>query len=400
LACFCAYAAPVRNEDNVPLIGVGDRLKLIFYGRTDISGEYTVQVGGTISIPLLGQFDADGKMLAELSDEILKSFLRDRQEPAQLVVEVAEWRPVYMMGLVDKPGEYPFKPGMTAMKAIAAAGGFYRPANNGMMMQVVREAARVAEAKQQLARAQAKKLRLQAEISNINLVGADKTAAAAADLDGSALADQVRVLNWSRGSLQSKIEGASKEIDLSTREVQSYKRQLEEIEQQIKLTKTILNESQALADRGLSPRLRVVEIQRIVAGLQAEREQANASLYRAERSRIQAEQEQLTLEIDHKLLSQQALGEIDDKIATLQAELRTAQYITSGMPALPSASNASEEVTIRIVRRGTPRAYKLPEAERVQLMPGDLLVIERTESAATDAAAPAPQTASGGIPVR
>jgi hypothetical protein len=186
--------------------------------------------------------------------------------------------------------------------------------------------------------------------------------------------EQARALDWSRKSLRSKVESKKKEIALSGSEVQSYRRQLEEIEQQINLTGSILAESQGLADRGLTPRLRVVEIQRIVASLRAEREQVNASLYRAERSKIQAAQEQDTLEIDHKLLVQQAMGVVEDKIATLEAELRTAQFITDSVPG--AVGESREDVAVRIVRQGNSQSYNLAKAERVPLMPGDLLLVE------------------------
>ena len=39
-------------------------------------------------------------------------------------VEVATYRPIYVLGEVNKPGQYPYQPGMTVVSAAAVAGGF------------------------------------------------------------------------------------------------------------------------------------------------------------------------------------------------------------------------------------------------------------------------------------
>ncbi len=41
-----------------------------------------------------------------------------------MVVEVIAYRPVFILGEVSKPGQYPFQPGMTVLTAVAVAGGF------------------------------------------------------------------------------------------------------------------------------------------------------------------------------------------------------------------------------------------------------------------------------------
>jgi polysaccharide export outer membrane protein len=39
-------------------------------------------------------------------------------------VEVSAYRPIFVLGEVNKPGEYPYQPGMTVVSAVAVAGGF------------------------------------------------------------------------------------------------------------------------------------------------------------------------------------------------------------------------------------------------------------------------------------
>src|SRR3546814_18555875 len=39
-------------------------------------------------------------------------------------VQVTKYRPFYIMGEVAKPGEYPYRPGMTVLTAVSTAGGY------------------------------------------------------------------------------------------------------------------------------------------------------------------------------------------------------------------------------------------------------------------------------------
>ena len=38
--------------------------------------------------------------------------------------EITAYRPIFVLGEVSKPGQYPFQPGMTVVTAAAVAGGF------------------------------------------------------------------------------------------------------------------------------------------------------------------------------------------------------------------------------------------------------------------------------------
>ena len=41
-----------------------------------------------------------------------------------VAVEIIAYRPIYVLGEVNKPGQYPYQPGMTVVTAVAVAGGF------------------------------------------------------------------------------------------------------------------------------------------------------------------------------------------------------------------------------------------------------------------------------------
>jgi polysaccharide export outer membrane protein len=74
--------------------------------------------------------EAREKIIHKLSNKVYQQRIPDGREVAQLIlpdaviVNVADYRPVYLNGEVSKPGEQPFRPGMTVRHAVAVAGGY------------------------------------------------------------------------------------------------------------------------------------------------------------------------------------------------------------------------------------------------------------------------------------
>jgi polysaccharide export outer membrane protein len=110
-------------------LGPGDKIRVITYGEESLTGEFNVGPSGKVSMPLIGEVQAAGATSAELQATIeagLKSgFLRD----PKVSVELLTYRPFYILGEVQKPGEYPYTSNLTVPKAVATANGFTYRAN-------------------------------------------------------------------------------------------------------------------------------------------------------------------------------------------------------------------------------------------------------------------------------
>jgi polysaccharide export outer membrane protein len=106
-------------------LGAGDELRLIVYGEPQLTGNFYVSDQGYISVPLLGDVRAAGLTRAELDREVADG-LRQRKLLVNPSVssDVIQYRPVYILGEVEKPGAYPYQPGLTMLSAVALAGGF------------------------------------------------------------------------------------------------------------------------------------------------------------------------------------------------------------------------------------------------------------------------------------
>jgi protein involved in polysaccharide export with SLBB domain len=110
-------------------LGAGDKIRLITYGEESLSGDFEVSGAGTIALPLIGEIKAMGLTPSELQASISNALRGGYLKDPRVSVEVSTFRPFYILGEVNKPGEYPYASGLTVMNAVAMANGFTYRAN-------------------------------------------------------------------------------------------------------------------------------------------------------------------------------------------------------------------------------------------------------------------------------
>lgn len=114
--------APITDEHY--RLGTGDKLKITVYGEDDLSGEFLVDASGQVQLPLVGQVKAATLTIHEFIAEVVGALKEGYLKDPKVSVEVLNYRPFYIIGEVNKPGEYPFESGLNVLGAIALAGGF------------------------------------------------------------------------------------------------------------------------------------------------------------------------------------------------------------------------------------------------------------------------------------
>lgn len=122
---------PVQSvADQTYRLGPGDELRIVVYGFDSITNAYTVSDAGTISLPMLASMDVEGLSTADLESAISGELrTRDLAPRASVSVQVQKFRPFYILGEVQRPGQYPYVPGMTVLTAVSIAGGYTFRAN-------------------------------------------------------------------------------------------------------------------------------------------------------------------------------------------------------------------------------------------------------------------------------
>ena len=110
-------------------LGSGDQVRIIVFNEETLSGEFVVDGGGRVSLPLIGEISAGGATLREFEAAIVAELSEGYLNDPRVNVEVLNYRPYYILGEVEQAGEYPYTDGLTVMNAVATAGGYTYRAN-------------------------------------------------------------------------------------------------------------------------------------------------------------------------------------------------------------------------------------------------------------------------------
>lgn len=105
-------------------LGVADKVRVTVFGEESLSGEFVVGGNGKLSLPLIGETQAAGFTIGQLQEEISRGYREGYLNEPRVSAEVLNYRPFYILGEVEKPGEYPYTNGLTILNAVATAGGF------------------------------------------------------------------------------------------------------------------------------------------------------------------------------------------------------------------------------------------------------------------------------------
>lgn len=110
----------------------GDQLLITVQNLDSAKDAYVVDDSGAISLPLIKDIVVRGQGFREIEDTIENAYRAGGILTNPLVtVQPGELRPFYVMGEVNKPGEYAYRQGMTVLAALSAAGGYTYRAQTG-----------------------------------------------------------------------------------------------------------------------------------------------------------------------------------------------------------------------------------------------------------------------------
>jgi polysaccharide biosynthesis/export protein len=102
----------------------GDKLRVVVFGQDGLSASYSVDTGGSITMPLIGAVTARGHTPAQLQAAIAAKLRQGFVREPHVAVEIEAYRPFFILGEVTLPGQYPYVANMTVETAVAIAGGY------------------------------------------------------------------------------------------------------------------------------------------------------------------------------------------------------------------------------------------------------------------------------------
>lgn len=128
MAMVVIFTSPVGAEET-PSVGTygvnpGDKLEVVVWKEEDLQRAVIVRPDGYFSFPLTGDIKAQGRTIEAISQDLASRLSRYIPDPVvSVAVSEAAGSRVYVIGQVNRPGEFPVNRYVDVMQALAMAGG-------------------------------------------------------------------------------------------------------------------------------------------------------------------------------------------------------------------------------------------------------------------------------------
>ena len=345
-----------------------------FHERTEISGEYVVQDDGSISLPLLGRFNAVGQSNDALLRALKASFedLIGRKGFVNLLA--VEHRPIYIVGPVKSPGAFAFEPGLTPLHAIALAGGLRQEAvENWQQVEAGRQMEELQKSLEHVKRMITKSFVLKAERDGdgsagqelIGLVGQSDMKELTADERA-----QRQLVDMSRKeeltALRTTVENARSELSARTNRVAPY-------DEEAKLLGDRVKGIQQLVQKGIVGKPMLIQAQASLSEVEDRRSQAEVEVEAAKDKLAQASRELTKAQTEAKIEIARAIAASEQDTGDAVAASEGALNIMRTIAATQRGAVDVDNVVYEIVRRRPDGAVTIKASDMSNLEPGDLV---------------------------
>jgi len=130
-----AQVAPAETYPEIRL-SAGDKLRVTVFGEERLSGDFDLDLNGNASLPLAGTVRLAGLTKAEAEAAVSKKLRSEYLRNPKVTVDVTSFRPFYVTGQVERPGEFPYRNRLNLISALAVAGGpTYRASRSKIYIQ-------------------------------------------------------------------------------------------------------------------------------------------------------------------------------------------------------------------------------------------------------------------------
>ena len=380
-AALIANASPAAvMAPNAYRLDFKDKLRVRFldrYDREDLNGDYTVNELGQLTLPRIGQFDAKGKTVDELMDLIRRTIEGEGQQLGYLTVDIIEHRPFYVLGFANRPGAYPYVPGMTVLHAVALAGGYYR-ASPTVAIDAMREGSKAVDARQHLNELLMKRARLEAERADAETIIAPEELLHAKLPEVDELVKREQAVLARQRELDAR-ERVSLEriIEFTKRETESLQAEIITIAQQRQAKKKMFDQIKQLFDKGLANQQRYMETLAATEMAERDSQMAIAQLSRAQATLEKADRDLAMLTLEHQAKTAREIATVEVDIVKTRALLESIRGVALALNDMQySDADKLAEMNFEILRPGpNGKPAYIDASETTLVEPGDVIKI-------------------------
>jgi protein involved in polysaccharide export with SLBB domain len=299
-------------------------------------------------------------------------------------VEIIKFRSVYVVGEVERPGAYEFRPNLTVLQSVGLAGGLRRVTEAGLLRlerdRIVALGAHES-ARLELRRAIARRARLAAERDGLTSIPVPPELRSQPDGD-ELIAQETALMKARADLLQSQLSGLADVKVLYEQEVKSLADKQVSLEHQLDYAKRDLASVSSLVQKGLAVNGREFALQQTVGDIESKLLDVQVASVRAQEEARKADRDAADLKSKrHESINedlQKTRGEIDQA----SARLGTAnQLVDEATVIAPRLALERDETNLRkpvysVIRRRDGTSVQLAVDQNADVEPGDVVRVD------------------------
>jgi polysaccharide export outer membrane protein len=380
-ACAWTNDPAVAQASQVYQISAGDRIGVTVIGQPDLSGETTVDQTGNIRLPIIGDINAVNLTASELEKRIAASLEQGYVRNPVVSVKIAEYRPVYVLGMVRLPGAYPYREGISVLGAIARAGGIgaSETQQTNLLSELLQSEERLRLLEISRAALLTKRARLIAQQNGAETIQFP-------DISGSVIDTtrmvQIRESEQSafeaeRKAEQRELEALQNQIPRLQAEIASLKQQATLETQQRDLNHQLVVDYEALLKTGLGRKPTYIETKREESRIEGNIERLRSDSLRADLAVNEVQFKITELHNSYQRRVMTELRDTDRQLLDLTVSLPSAQRARQarGQQVGMLTAEQAQQPTITVIRPNGTTIVKLDTAVDVLLQPGDVVQV-------------------------
>lgn len=364
------------------------------YQRWDaIGGEFTVSDDWTVSLPVMGRLTVKELDEAGLASAIAKQLQRKigLNDVPEATVEIVEYPPIYIVGDVDKPGEYKYREGMTALQSLALGGGVFRRKDGPPLADRLGYVNQLKDIGNSIIRSEIRLARLEAERASSTDITYDTQIQSDPALAKAVLANEKALFTARRKELERQSKSLVDLQTLLSSEIENLEKKVKSTDEDVDAMQTQLGKIKGLVDKGALIPGRQLEIERLLRSYFADRLDLETSIMRARQNlaettrNIDGLYDRQTTEIATSLQSEEA------SLDQLRLKRNLTQSLLVNAMQEEQDTTQTEDVVhtaFSITRNENGETREMPASGSTALRPGDVLHIQRKPEVVEAAAAP------------
>ncbi|HPG89242.1 MAG TPA: polysaccharide biosynthesis/export family protein [Hyphomicrobium sp.] len=361
-----------------------ERVNIRIPGVASLSGEYRITGDGTIALPGIGRLNVGDATIVEFETQLATEIQRVTNRESSVAVEVIDYRPVFVSGVVAHSGAFPWKAGYSILHVEALAGGLFRgpasPEANALEPTTDREHERAMRAGYGLASTLASIERLKTEMRNgSEYILPPRVMQLVSKADQQALNSAQQATLASRQSVfNAKVTALQNAKAMAQKDKAALTDQIERVDRQLKQRRSFVQKIQYMAENRYVRGDRLFEEQVRVAELEERMTTTTIAISRAEvaANAAQADLESIVLsrnaEIDGEILA------LEQKKVGFEMDIDSANSVYKRMTGQEvNTSRAAEPMIPRyeIVRAEAGKSQVIRADRATAVMPGDVVVV-------------------------